>query len=117
MSDEALYNILFPTASGKVKYKMPDYEHVYKELQRDGVTLDLLWQEYVDECRLAGELPYARYHKGSTILCSQFDVPGWMEQVSNKLTADAICDRFAHDSHKIIIAGDDSMRKRKSTIQ
>ena len=58
MSDEELYNTLFPAASGKVKYKMPDYEHVYKELQRDGVTLDLLWREYVDECRLAGELPY-----------------------------------------------------------
>ena len=69
------------------------------------------------ESRDVLEIADARYHKGSTILCSQFDVPGWMEQVPNKLTADAICDRFAHDSHKIIIEGDDSMRKRKSTIQ
>ncbi|MBQ9662371.1 MAG: hypothetical protein IJV40_04370 [Oscillospiraceae bacterium] len=52
MSDKDLYDTLYPTASGKMKYKMPDYEHVYKELQRDGVTLDLLWREYVDECRL-----------------------------------------------------------------
>ncbi len=58
MSDKDLYEALFPTASGKLKYKMPDYEHVYKELQRDGVTLDLLWREYVDECRQSGELPY-----------------------------------------------------------
>lgn len=58
MSDKELYDVLFPSASGKIKYKMPDYEYVYKELQRDGVTLDLLWREYVDECRLAGELPY-----------------------------------------------------------
>ncbi len=58
MSDKDVYETLFPAASGKLKYKMPDYEHVYKELQRDGVTLDLLWREYVDECRLAGELPY-----------------------------------------------------------
>ena len=58
MSDKELYEMLFPNASGKIKYKMPDYEHVYKELQRDGVTLDLLWREYIDECRLAGELPY-----------------------------------------------------------
>ena len=58
MSDKELYEALFPTASGKLKYKMPDYEHVYKELQRDGVTLDLLWREYVDECRQSGELPY-----------------------------------------------------------
>ena len=58
VSDKDLYETLFPNAAGKIKYKMPDYEHVYKELQRDGVTLDLLWREYVDECRLAGELPY-----------------------------------------------------------
>ena len=58
MSDKDLYEVLFPTAAGKLKYKMPDYEHVYKELQRDGVTLDLLWREYVDECRQSGELPY-----------------------------------------------------------
>ena len=69
------------------------------------------------ESRDVLEIADARYHKGSTILCSQFDVPGWVEQVPNKLTADAICDRYAHDSHKIIIEGDDSMRKRKSTIQ
>jgi len=58
MSDKDVYETLFPVASGKAKYKMPDYEHVYKELQRDGVTLDLLWREYVDECRQSGELPY-----------------------------------------------------------
>ena len=58
VSDKDLYETLFPNAAGKIKYKMPDYEQVYKELQRDGVTLDLLWREYVDECRLADELPY-----------------------------------------------------------
>ena len=58
ISDKALYEALFPSAAGKPKYKMPDYEHVYKELQRDGVTLDLLWREYVEECRQNGELPY-----------------------------------------------------------
>ena len=57
MSDKALYEALFPSAAGKPKYKMPDYEHVYKELQRDGMTLDLLWREYVEECRQNGELP------------------------------------------------------------
>jgi len=58
MSDKALYETLFPEAAGKLKYKMPDYDHVYKELQRDGVTLDLLWREYVEECRQSGELSY-----------------------------------------------------------
>lgn len=42
MTDKAVYDSLFPAAADKVKYKMPDYEYVYKEIQRDGVTLDLL---------------------------------------------------------------------------
>jgi len=37
---------------------MPDYAHVHKELQRSGVTLNLLWLEYCDQCRAAGEIPY-----------------------------------------------------------
>ena len=59
MSDKALYEALFPSAAGKPKYKMPDYEHVYKELQRDGVTLDLLWREKVYV--FVATLPYSGY--------------------------------------------------------
>ena len=39
-------------------YKMPDYGRVYRELQRSGVTLNLLWLEYCEECRTAGWLAY-----------------------------------------------------------
>lgn len=58
MSDKQLAEALFPTASAKPVYKMPDYAYVHKELQRDGVTLNLLWLEYCEACRNAGELPY-----------------------------------------------------------
>ena len=37
---------------------MPDYTSVHKKLQRSGVTLNLLWLEYCDQCRAAGEIPY-----------------------------------------------------------
>jgi hypothetical protein len=37
---------------------MRDYEIVHKELQKPGVTLMLLWQEYVIKCRQCGELHY-----------------------------------------------------------
>ena len=37
---------------------MPDYEYVHKELQKSGVTLNLLWLEYCEKCREEGELPY-----------------------------------------------------------
>ena len=58
MSDKQLSERLFPTSTSKPVYKMPDYAYVHKELQRSGVTLNLLWLEYCDQCRSAGEIPY-----------------------------------------------------------
>ena len=58
MSDKQLSERLFPTSPSKPVYKMPDYDYVHKELQRSGVTLNLLWLEYCDQCRAADETPY-----------------------------------------------------------
>ena len=57
-SDKQLSERLFPSSTSKPVYKMPDYASVHKELQRSGVTLNLLWLEYCDQCRAAGEIPY-----------------------------------------------------------
>ena len=43
MSDKQLSERLFPSSTSKPVYKMPDYASVHKELQRSGVTLNLLW--------------------------------------------------------------------------
>ena len=53
MSDKQLAERLFPSSASKPVYKMPDYTYVHKELQRSGVTLNLLWLEYCDQCRAA----------------------------------------------------------------
>ena len=58
MSDKELAELLYPPAASKPVYKMPDYEYVHRELQRNGVTLNLLWLEYCDTCRDSGEIPY-----------------------------------------------------------
>ncbi len=58
MSDKQLSETLFPSTASKPVYKMPDYAYVHKELQKDGVTLNLLWLEYCEACRANGELPY-----------------------------------------------------------
>ena len=58
MSDKQLSERLFPSSTSKPVYKMPDYASVHKELQRSGVTLNLLWLEYCGQCRAAGEIPY-----------------------------------------------------------
>ena len=54
MSDKQLSERLFPSGTSKPVYKMPDYAYVHKELQRSGVTLNLLWLEYCEACRNAG---------------------------------------------------------------
>jgi transposase len=58
LSDRELERLLFPGDQIKPSYKMPDYEYVHSEMAKSGVTLTLLWLEYADRCRQAGEIPY-----------------------------------------------------------
>ena len=58
-TDAVIAEKLFPSAplqisSGK---KMPDFDYIQKELLRNGVNKKLLWTEYLEECRLSGEMP------------------------------------------------------------
>lgn len=56
LTDEAFEKLMFPKASPAVRPKrMPDYEHILKELIRNGVNKKLLWMEYLEECRLSGD--------------------------------------------------------------
>ena len=74
----------------------------------------LLYPLKETETRDVLEIIEARYQRASTIFCSQFDVPGWHDNFSSPLIADAICDRIAHDSYRILIESSESMRKRNS---
>ncbi len=59
-TDAVLEQLLFPKdddAQVQSTRRMPDYEHIRKELLRNGVNKKLLWTEYLEECRLAGDEP------------------------------------------------------------
>jgi transposase len=58
LTDHELTARLFPVSSGKLNYKMPDYEYIHREMAKPGMTQQLLWFEYCDQCRNSGELPY-----------------------------------------------------------
>ncbi|MUV37161.1 putative transposase y4bL/y4kJ/y4tB [Lentibacillus sp. JNUCC-1] len=73
MSDQELQELLYPEKSAESGFRrMPDVEHVHKELAKSGVTLSLLWDEYCISCRSNKEIPYSYrqfcrfYHKYAT---------------------------------------------------
>ena len=52
MSQQEVSLKLFPTKTGAPTYKMPDYEHVHREIQKSGVTLSLLCVSSQVKCTL-----------------------------------------------------------------
>jgi transposase len=69
MSNKEISRALFPEESSKPTYKMPDYDNVHREMAKSGVTLQLLWFGYCDECNESGDIPYQltqfkKYYRG-----------------------------------------------------
>jgi len=57
MTDESLEDILFSKDKSAMNKRMPDYAYIRKELLRNDVSKKLLWSEYCEDCRMAGEEP------------------------------------------------------------
>jgi hypothetical protein len=64
-TDADLQNLLFPEKNISSKRRIPNCEHVHKEMSKSGVTLSLLWNEYCEECRLNNEIPlmYCQFYR------------------------------------------------------
>jgi len=56
-SEKDVADKLLPSVAARQAYKMPDYEHVHREMQKSEATLNLLWREYCERCWSASELP------------------------------------------------------------
>lgn len=58
MEEAEIHRTLFPEEAMLPALVTPDFPYIHKELLKNGVTLKLLWQEYVDICCDAGRPPY-----------------------------------------------------------
>lgn len=59
LGDRELQKILFPEKHVKDERHLPDMDYVHKEMAKTGVTLSLLWHEYVIVCRNGNQIPYS----------------------------------------------------------
>jgi transposase len=72
-TDAELQTIMFPEKNKSDLRKLPDCEYIHKEMAKSGVTLSLLWHEYVEGCRHRKEIPYSYrqfcryYHNYATL--------------------------------------------------
>jgi len=57
VTDGILEQRLFPKEQVVSSKRMPDYEYIRKELLRNGVNKKLLWTEYLEDCKRAGDSP------------------------------------------------------------
>jgi len=58
LSDRELSAKLFPNGACSQIYLKPDFDYIHKEMAKPGMTRELLWTEYCDKCRAAGQVPY-----------------------------------------------------------
>lgn len=58
LNDEEFHRQLFPEEQLLPSLVIPDFDYIHKELLKVGVTLRLLWDDYVDECRRSNKPPY-----------------------------------------------------------
>ena len=95
-TDAVLEQTLFPKEQQPhTPRRMPDFAHIRKELQRNGVNKKLLWTEYLEECRLSGEVP---------LMYSQFCY--YIQQDEQKRRATMHIDRKPGEQVEVDWAGD-----------
>ena len=95
-------------------------EGIFQKVMQGYKKIDLLiMDEWLlspltdSESRDLLEIVEARHTRCSTIFSSQFDPAGWQVKIGEGPLAEAILDRIIHNSHTILIDGEESMRKHK----
>jgi transposase len=58
LTNEDIQQLLYPERGVNEGRKLPDFEYIYNELAKPGVTLSLLWAEYCAQCAQDHTIPY-----------------------------------------------------------
>ena len=109
LSEDELTNLLFPEKKYIPEYVQPDYEYCHKELMKDGVTLSLLYEEYVAKCQ-AQKMPfykrtqffdkYADYVRKNRLTMHISHKPGDRVMVDWGGTTMEVCDQYTGEITK-----------------
>ena len=58
LTNSDIEQLFYPEKGNNEGRKLPDYEYIYGELAKPGVTLTLLWAEYCAKCEAEHTIPY-----------------------------------------------------------
>ncbi len=58
LTNSDIEQLFYPDRGSNEGRPLPDYEYVYNELAKPGVTLSLLWAEYCAKCEAEHTIPY-----------------------------------------------------------
>lgn len=58
LTNQDLEQLFYPERGCNEGRKLPDFEYIYNELAKPGVTLSLLWAEYCADCEADHTIPY-----------------------------------------------------------
>lgn len=84
----------------------------YKKVDLLVIDEWLLTSLTLDQATILLEIIENRQFQRSTVFCSQFAPEGWHAKIEQQQIADANLDRIVHNSFKIILDGNISMRER-----
>ena len=58
LSNTDIEHLFYPDRGNNEGRRLPDFEYIYNELAKPGVTLSLLWAEYCTKCEQEHTIPY-----------------------------------------------------------
>ena len=58
LSNTDIEHLFYPDRGNNEGRRLPDFEYIYNELAKPGVTLSLLWAEYCAKCEAEHTIPY-----------------------------------------------------------